>query len=76
MLSIASNARIYSGPKKIIWLEVLTLVHFLRCVGEKGKTVLKQKPLKGISTSFRVHSLKILKETLRKKSKQRKRRSS
>ena len=30
-------------------------------------TVLKQNPLKGTSTSFRVHPLKIHKKTLRKK---------
>ena len=38
-------------------------------------TVLKQKPLKGISASFHAHFLKIPKKILRKKSKQRKERS-
>ena len=67
MLSSALYVGIYSGAKNCIWLQALTLVLIFPKEGKRRCDGIKQKPLKNISTSFWVYSLKIHKETLLKK---------
>ena len=67
MLSSVPRACIYFGVKNLIWLQALTLVQILPREGEQKYDCIKTKTLKGISTFFPVHSLKIHNKTLRKK---------
>ena len=72
MLSSASHPRIYYGVKKWTWLQALTLVHILPRESELRYDCIKQKPLKGISTSS-CPFFKNTSENIGEKSKQRKR---